>query len=86
MADERHYLAYMVRLWTVHQNGDLVWRASAENAHTGDAAPSPTWRGCATFCGGGGGRAARAWPTGGRPRGKIRGGLKRFFEQTKDNQ
>lgn len=36
MADERRYLAYMVRLWTVHRNGDVVWRASAENAHTGE--------------------------------------------------
>ena len=36
MADERRYLAYMVRLWTVHHNGDLVWRASVENAHTGE--------------------------------------------------
>ena len=36
MAEERRYLAYLVRLWTVHANGDLVWRASAENAHTGE--------------------------------------------------
>jgi hypothetical protein len=36
MVDERGYLAYMVRLWNVHHNGDLVWRASAENAHTGE--------------------------------------------------
>ena len=36
MADERRYLAYMVRLWTVQHNGDLVWRVSAENAHTGE--------------------------------------------------
>ncbi len=36
MADEQRYLAYLVRLWAVHDNGDVVWRASAENAHTGD--------------------------------------------------
>ncbi len=36
MADEQHYLAYLVRLWTVHRNGDLAWRASAANAHTGE--------------------------------------------------
>jgi hypothetical protein len=36
MADERGALAYLVRLWSVHHNGDLVWRASAENAHTGE--------------------------------------------------
>ena len=36
MAEEQRYLAYLVRLWTVHDNGDVVWRASAENAHTGE--------------------------------------------------
>ena len=36
MADERRCFAYLVRLWTVHSNGDLVWRASVENAHTGE--------------------------------------------------
>lgn len=36
MADEQRYLAYLVRLWTVHDNGDVVWRASIENAHTGE--------------------------------------------------
>ena len=36
MAEERRYLAYMVRLWAVQRNGDVVWRASAENAHTGE--------------------------------------------------
>lgn len=36
MANEQRYLAYMVRLWAVHDNGDLVWRASVENAHTGE--------------------------------------------------
>jgi hypothetical protein len=36
MADERRYLAFLVRLWSVHHNGELVWRASAENAHTGE--------------------------------------------------
>ena len=36
MASEQRYLAYMVRLWTVRCNGDVVWRASAANAHTGE--------------------------------------------------
>ena len=36
MVGEQRYLAYMVRLWSVHDNGDLVWRASVENAHTGE--------------------------------------------------
>ncbi len=38
MNGERQYLAYMVRLWTVHRNGDVVWRASAEDVHTGERA------------------------------------------------
>ncbi|MCB0131294.1 MAG: hypothetical protein KDD78_10610 [Caldilineaceae bacterium] len=36
MANEQRYLAYMVRLWTVRCNGDVVWRASAANAHSGE--------------------------------------------------
>ena len=36
MAEEQRYLAYLVRLWTVHDNGDVVWRASVEDAHTGE--------------------------------------------------
>ncbi len=36
MADERRYVAFLVRLWSVHPNGELVWRASAENVHTGE--------------------------------------------------
>ena len=36
MAGEQRYLAYMVRLWTVQNNDGLIWRASVENAHTGE--------------------------------------------------
>ena len=36
MAGEQRYLAYMVRLWTVRNNDELIWRASIENAHTGE--------------------------------------------------
>ena len=35
MATERKYRAFLVRLWTVTQNGGFVWRASAQDAHTG---------------------------------------------------
>ena len=35
MADERNYRAFLVRLWTVAQNGGSVWRASAQDASTG---------------------------------------------------
>lgn len=36
MADGRCSLVYLVRLWSVHHDGDLVQRASAENALTGE--------------------------------------------------
>ena len=35
MAEEQRYLAYLVRLWTVHDNGLVVWSASEEDAHNG---------------------------------------------------
>lgn len=35
MADNQCYLAFMVRLWTAQQNGDVTWRTSVENVHTG---------------------------------------------------
>ncbi len=30
------YLAYMLRLWRTRSHGQLVWRASLENAHTAE--------------------------------------------------
>jgi hypothetical protein len=36
MTDERRYLAFLVRVWSVHPNGKLIWRASAENVHTNE--------------------------------------------------
>jgi hypothetical protein len=37
MTDERrHYLAYLLRLWQVHSEGELIWRASLESPHTGE--------------------------------------------------
>lgn len=35
MPDERNYRAFLVRLWTASQDGEVVWRASAQDAHTG---------------------------------------------------
>jgi hypothetical protein len=35
MAGERIYRAFLVRMWTVAQNGGVVWRASVQDAHTG---------------------------------------------------
>ena len=37
MANEKQgYLAYLVRLWRVRSAGRSVWRASLEDAHTGE--------------------------------------------------
>ena len=33
---QRPYLAYLLRLWQVHNKGEIGWRASVENAHTGE--------------------------------------------------
>jgi hypothetical protein len=33
---QRPYLAYLLRLWQVHNEGKIGWRASVENAHTGE--------------------------------------------------
>ncbi len=37
MATERpHYFAYLLRLWQVAANSEVVWRASIEDPHTGE--------------------------------------------------
>jgi hypothetical protein len=33
---ERRYLSYLLRLWQVESGGSLVWRASLEDARTGE--------------------------------------------------
>ncbi len=33
---QRPYLAYLLRLWQTQDKGELGWRASLENAHTGE--------------------------------------------------
>jgi hypothetical protein len=33
---KRPYLAYLLRLWQVQDKGGIGWRASVENAHTGE--------------------------------------------------
>ena len=34
MSADRLQQAYLVRLWAVHHNGELLWRASIENINT----------------------------------------------------
>ena len=34
--EQQHYLAYMLRLWQVSNNGEPIWRASLESPHTGE--------------------------------------------------
>ncbi len=37
MSEEtRGYRAYLVRLWRARSGGQVVWRASVEDAHTGE--------------------------------------------------
>ncbi len=37
MATERpRYFAYLLRLWQVATNGEVVWRVSIEDPHTGE--------------------------------------------------
>jgi hypothetical protein len=31
-----HYLAYLLRLWRVGSEGEVAWRASLEDGHTGE--------------------------------------------------
>ena len=33
---QRPYLAYLLRLWQIRDKGKIGWRASLENAHTGE--------------------------------------------------
>jgi hypothetical protein len=35
-AEQPGYLAYLLRLWRVNDDGKPVWRASVENPHTGE--------------------------------------------------
>lgn len=34
--ERRRRLSYLLRLWQAEQDGAWVWRASLENAHTGE--------------------------------------------------
>ena len=36
MTEQRKYLAYMLRLWRVDTNGEVTWRVSIEDPHTGE--------------------------------------------------
>jgi len=35
-AQQKQYLAYLLRLWRVKQNNENGWRASLESPHTGE--------------------------------------------------
>ena len=35
MSADRFHQAYLVRMWAVHHNGELLWRAAIEDVHTG---------------------------------------------------
>jgi hypothetical protein len=37
MSTDRFHQAYLVRVWAVHHNKKLLWRAALENIHTGES-------------------------------------------------
>jgi len=39
--DQHRYLSYLLRVWTVDQNGSLIWRASLESSQTGESLGFP---------------------------------------------
>jgi hypothetical protein len=34
--EQRRYISYLLRLWQIESEGELVWRASLESPHTGE--------------------------------------------------
>jgi hypothetical protein len=34
--EQRCYISYLLRLWQISNEGELVWRASLESPHTGE--------------------------------------------------
>ena len=34
--EEQRYRSYLVRLWQTESSSEWIWRASTENAHTGE--------------------------------------------------
>ena len=36
MSREQRYISYLLRLWQIRSEGELVWRASLESPHTGE--------------------------------------------------
>ena len=34
--EQRRYISYLLRLWQIRSEGELVWRASLESPHTGE--------------------------------------------------
>ena len=35
-SEQRGYLSYLLRLWHIRSEGELIWRASLESVHTGE--------------------------------------------------
>jgi len=34
--EKQRYMSYLIRLWQTQSSGEWIWRASIENAHTGE--------------------------------------------------
>jgi hypothetical protein len=46
---DRKYLSYLLRLWTVEEEGEYVWRASLEVPHSGERYGFATLESLLTF-------------------------------------
>jgi hypothetical protein len=44
-----HHLSYLLRVWTVDQNGTQIWRASLESPQTGERLGFPDLRALFAF-------------------------------------
>ena len=45
------YIAYLLRLWQANNSGQIIWRASLENSHTGERHAFATLDALFTFLG-----------------------------------
>jgi len=57
--EQRRYISYLLRLWQIRSEGELVWRASLESPHTGERRGFASLADLFTFLGKEIGHAAR---------------------------
>jgi hypothetical protein len=62
---QRPYLAYLLRLWQVRDKGQIGWRASTENVHSGEQRGFASLAELFTFLENEAGEIAQGQPTSG---------------------